>query len=577
MQRENRRLAAIVAADIAGYSRLIGQDEEGTLQALRAHRQELIDRLIDEHGGRIANTAGDSILLEFSSAVDAVRYSVAVQEGMAARNKHIEADRQIRFRIGIHVGDVVAEGDDLLGDGVNVAARLEGLSEPGGAILSDDAYRLVRDRLDLVWRDEGEHRVKNIARPIRVWRWSSGSDPQNADAARPLRDKPSIAVLPFENMSGDPDQEYFADGISEDIITALSRFHSLDVAGRNSSFVYKGRSVDLKQVSRELGAQYILEGSVRKAGNRVRITAQLIHGAADRHIWAERYDRELEDVFEVQDEITKVIVGTLVHKVDTEETERRIHSPRTDQDAYDCYLAGREFFFARTRESNEKALELMEKAIELDPGFARAYGFKAWLKAYAYRYGWSDNPKQCLEDALEAALKALSLDASDYDVHWRLAAVYLHRRQFDRALAEYEKARSINPNHAGFLAEMSGALILFGRPNEAIEQLEQAKQINPQYPEWFHANLGWAYYHSGQYESAVEALHSLNVPPGVFRIFLAASYARLDRNEEARNEVARILELEPDFNLQKLTFLPYKNETDRAELAADLRKAGLPE
>lgn len=272
MQRENRRLAAIVAADIAGYSSLIGRDEEGTLQALRSHRRDFVDPLVGAHGGRIANTAGDSLLLEFSSAVDAVRFAVALQHGMTARNRDVAADRRIRFRIGIHVGDVVAEAGDLLGDGVNVAARLEALSEPGGAGLSDDAYRQVRDRLDLAWRDDGEHKVKNIARPIRVWRWSPEADGQSAGAAQPSAGRPSIAVLPFENRSGDPDQDYFADGISEDIITALSRFHSLDVAGRNSSFAYKGRSVDLKQVSGTLGVQYILEGSVRKAGKRVRIT-----------------------------------------------------------------------------------------------------------------------------------------------------------------------------------------------------------------------------------------------------------------------------------------------------------------
>ena len=357
----------------------------------------------------------------------------------------------------------------------------------------------------------------------------------------------------------------------------MSRFHSLDVVGRNTSFSFKGRSVDLKRVSKELGAQYIVEGSVRKAGNRVRITAQLIDGVADRHIWAEHYDRELVDVFAVQDEIIEIIVGTLAHKVDTEETERRILSPQADRDAYDYYVRGRDYFFARTKSTNDKSLEYMEKAIELDPNFARAYGFKAWLKAYAYRYGWSDNPEQCLDDALAAALTALSLDSSDYDVHWRLAVVYLHRKQFDKALAEYQKAQSLNPNHAGFLAEMAGALILMGQASEAIELLEQAKHINPQYPEWFEANLGWAYYHTGQYDSALEALNCLNDPPVVFRIFLAASYLRLNRTDEARDEVARLLELEPGFNLEKLEFLPFKNKADWAELAGDLRKSGLPE
>jgi adenylate cyclase len=577
-----RRLAAILAADVVGYTALMGADEAGTLWRFTSLRQGVLEPLIAAHHGRVVKLMGDGLLVEFSSVVDAVACAVAWQKAVVEHQATTSQGARLQFRIGINLGDVIVEGDDIHGDGVNIAARLESLAKPGRICLSDDAYRQVRGKIEAVFEDLGECALKNVTEPVRVY---SVATTDSGDSASPkpeaespdLPTKPSIAVLPFINMSGDPDQEYFADGLSEDVITALSRFHSLDVAGRNSSFAYKGRSLDLKQVARELGVQYILEGSVRKAGNRVRITAQLIHGAVDRHVWAEQYDRELDDVFEVQDEITKVIVGTLVHKVDTEETERRILSSRTDRDAYDCYLAGREFFFARTRASNEKALDLMEKAIELDPGFARAYGFKAWLMAYACRYGWSDDPKQSLEDALEAALKALSLDASDYDVHWRLATVYLQGRQFGRALTEYEKARSLNPNHAGFLAEMSGALILLGRPDEAIEQLEQAKRVNPQYPEWFHANLGWAHYHSGRYESALEALNSLNAPPGVFLIFLAASYARLGRIDEAANEVARILELEPGFCLETLSFLPYKNEADRAELAADLRKAGLPE
>ncbi len=576
-----RRLAAIVSADVVGYSRLMGADETGTLAALRGHRAELIDAKIAQHGGRIVKTMGDGLLLEFPSVVEATQCVIEVQQGMTERNRNIDADRRITFRIGVNLGDIIIEGEDILGDGVNIAARLQEIAEPGGVTVSNRVHEDVRDRLDFAFKDVGEKSLKNIARPIHVWQWwpDGPVDANSAPAHRPLlvADKPSIAVLPFENMSGDPEQQFFADGISEDIITALSRFHSLEVVGRNTSFTLKGRSVDPKQVSKELCARYILEGSVRKAGNRVRITAQLIDGVADRHIWAERYDRELEDVFRVQDEIIEIIVGTLVHKVDSEETERRIQLAQTDRDAYDCYLTGREYFFARTKATTDKSLELMERAIELDPNFARAYAFKAWLKSYEYRYGWSDNTKQCLDDALEAALKALSLDSSDYDVHWRLAVVYLHKRQFDKARAEYQKAQSLNPNHAGFLAEMSSALILLGNANEAIELLEQAKHINPQYPEWFQANLGWAYYHADQHDNALEALSFLNDPPVVFRIFLAASYARLDRIDEAQDEVARILQLEPGFSMAKLEFLPFKDEAYRAKLAGDLRKSGLPE
>ncbi len=316
LQRENRRLAAIVAADIAGYSRLIGQDEEGTLRALREHRAELIDPLIERHGGRIANTAGDSLLLEFPSAVDAVRCSIAVQEGMAQRNSDIEADRHIVLRIGINVGDVVAQGDDLLGDGVNVAARLEGLCEVGGLALSDDAHRQVRDRLEVKWLDGGEHEVKNIARPVHIWRWSTSgrqtSDGFSSDGEPlPLPAKPSIAVLPFDNMSVDPEQEYFVDGVVEDILTTLSKVPQLFVIARNSSFKYKGRNPDVRDVGRELGVAYVVEGSVRKAGNRVRVTAQLIECVTGGHLWADRFDGDLDDVFELQDRITEEIVVAL--------------------------------------------------------------------------------------------------------------------------------------------------------------------------------------------------------------------------------------------------------------------------
>jgi adenylate cyclase len=392
-----RRLAAIVSADAVGYSRLMGADEAGTLAAFRAHRAELIDPKIAQHGGRIVKTMGDGLLLEFASVVAATQCVIEIQQGMAERNRCIEAERRITFRIGVNLGDIIIEGEDILGDGVNVAARLQEIAEPGGVTVSDRVHEDVRDRLGFIFTDAGEKSLKNIARPVQVWRWlpdgPSAAVSASAVPPPPASERPTVAVLPFESLSDDPEQHFFADGISEDIITALAKFHSLDVVGRNTSFAYRGRSVGLKQVSEALGVRYILEGSVRKAGKRVRITAQLIDGAADRHIWAERYDRELEDVFQVQDEIIEIIVATLAHKVDSEETERRAQLARTDRDAYDCYLTGREYFFARTKAANDEALALMERAIELDPNFARAHSFKAWLKAYRYRHGWSDEQR----------------------------------------------------------------------------------------------------------------------------------------------------------------------------------------
>jgi len=578
-QGTQRKLAAIVSADVVGYSRLMGVDEAGTLATMRAHREDLWNPIIERFGGRVVGTAGDAILIEYASAVAAVESSIAVQQGMAERNADLPDDERMLLRIGINVGEVIIEDDDIFGDGVNVAARLEALSEPGGITLSDDAHRQVRDRMDVSWKDGGEYEVKNIARPIQIWRWIAigpeiADTTDNDSGERTGGEKPSIVVLPFTNMSDDPEQEFFADGLSEDLITALSRFHSFDVVGRNTAFTFKGLSVDLKHVAQELGVHYILEGSVRKAGNRVRITAQLIDGLGNSHIWAERYDRELDDVFEVQDEIIEVIVATLAHKIDSEETERRIRSQATGQDAYDYYLTGREYFFFRNRNMHIKSVALIDKALELDPEFARAHGFRAWLKAYGCRYGWSDNSERCMAEAMSSALKGLSLDPSDYDVHWRLGVVYLHARQFGKALSEYRKAQSLNPNHAGFLAEMAGALVLLGLPEEAITQLEQAKHNNPQYPEWFDANLGWAYYHAGQFERAAETFHALNEPPGVFRVFIAANHAHQGRLVEAMDEVSRLMQSEPDFTLSKLDFLPYKNATDRDMLAEDLRKSG---
>ena len=575
-----RRLAAILATDVVGYSRLIRADEEGTIAALKALRVDLIDLKIAEHHGRIVKLMGDGMLAEFPSVVDAVRAAVETQLAVAEHNSGLPEDKRIEFRVGINLGDVIIDGDDIHGDGVNVAARLEGIADPSGICISGAVYDQVRDRVDAIFEDMGEQEVKNIDRPVRMWRWLpdrgvTGGDTAPPEKPLPLPDKPSIVVLPFENMSGEAEQEFFADGLSEDIITALSRFHSFDVVGRNTAFTFKGRSVDLKTVAQELGVQYILEGSVRKAGNRVRISAQLIDGLADHHIWAERYDRELDDIFQVQDEIIEIIVATLAHKVDAEETERRIRTHETDRDAYDCYLTGREYFFTRTRQAHYRSIALIDRAIELDPEFARAHGFRAWLKAYGCRYGWSDNSKQCLDEAMSSALKALSLDPSDYDVHWRLAVAYLHARQFDKAEGEYRKAQALNPNHAGFLAEMAGTLVLLGRPEDAIAQLEQAKRNNPQYPEWFDAYLGWAQYHAGQHDSALETLNALNDPPGVFRIFVAGAQARLDRLDEARAEATRLLASEPGFSLAKLEFLPYKNDADRAMLAADLCKAGI--
>jgi TolB-like protein len=395
-----RRLAAIVAADVAGYSRLMGLDEARTAQALREHRAA-VDPIVARFGGRIVKTTGDGVLLEFPSVVAAVECSVNVQKVMAQRNEHVPEDRRILFRVGINVGDELVQGDDILGDGVNVAARLEGIAEPGGVCVSDDVYRHVSGKLDVSFEDMGDQQLKNIARPVRVYSARIG-EVASSHLGTPtlsLPDRPSIAVLPFQNMSGDPEQEYFADGVVEDIITALSRFKSLFVIARNSSFTYKGKTVDVKQVGRELGVRYVLEGSVRKSGNRVRITGQLVDTAVGAHLWADRFDGGLGDIFDLQDQVTTSVVGAIAPAVEQAEIERAKRKPTENLDAYDYYLRGMASMYRWTKEGFSEALQLFYKAIELDRAFASAYGLAAWCYFWRMANAWMTDREQEIAEA----------------------------------------------------------------------------------------------------------------------------------------------------------------------------------
>src|SRR5213596_481931 len=406
-QRVERRLLAVLAADVAGYSRLVGIDEEGTLAQLRSIRLELIDPAIAVHRGRIIKTTGDGILVEFPSVVDAVRCALAVQRSMAERNAEIAADRFIALRIGIHLGDVVVDGADLLGDGVNIAARLEGIADPGGISLSEDVWRQVRDKLPEAFVDLGEQVLKNIARPMRVYRIDLAGAAEAPHLRLPLPDKPSIAVLPFQNISGDPEQDYFADGMVEEIITALSHFRQLFVIARNSSFTYKGRAVDVKQVGRELGVRYVLEGSVRKAANRVRITGQLVDTATGAHLWADRFDGGLGDIFDLQDQVTESVVGAIAPAVEKAEIERAKRKPTESLDAYALYLRGlgRLYQFAG-RQANDEALRLFNSAIELDPDFASAYGRATYCYVHAKGSGWTSDEANEIAEVTRLAKRA---------------------------------------------------------------------------------------------------------------------------------------------------------------------------
>ncbi len=579
-----RKLAAILAADVVGYSRLMGADEEGTLKTLTTYR-EAMDAFIVRHGGRIVGTAGDSVLAEFASAIEAVRCSIEIQQELKDRNGALPEERRMEFRIGINLGDVMIEGDDLYGDGVNVAARLEGVAEPGGICISNTVFDQVRDRIPHDFEDLGEHSVKNITRPVRVYRVpllereAAMTGPgASDDAALALPDRPSIAVLPLTNMSSDPEQEYFSDGITEDIITELSRFPDLFVIARNSVFTYKGNPVKVQEVAQDLGVRYVLEGSVRKAGQRVRVTAQLIDAASGSHVWAERYDRDLEDIFAVQDEITRTIVGALVGKLNQTERARAMRKPTENLEAYDLYLRGFELFLRFTEADNAAGRELLEKAVELDPGYARVYGMAAWSHLTDSFMGWSSNPAQSLAQAAELAQKALAIDPSDNRSHWVIGAASLYQGQHERALAGYQRALELNPNDADVLANLGLPLNYLNRPEEAERAIKKAMRLNPHCPWWYYWVLGWSQIMLGRAEEAIASVERIGNPVPACRLISIRAYMQLGREAEARAEVAEVLKAEPDFTLRHWQATqPYKNKEDMAPDLESLRAAGLPD
>ncbi len=578
-----RRLAAILAADVMGYSRLMGDDEEGTLATLNACRQ-VIDGLVDDHRGRVFGSAGDSVIAEFASPVEAVRCGVEIQQELETRNAELPEDRRMQFRIGVNLGDVMAEGENLFGDGVNIAARLEQLAEPGGIYVSDDIYRQVEGKVDLAFDDLGEQRVKNLTKPVRVFRARLGEDTAagalGSSEPLPLPDKPSIAVLPFTNISGDLEQEYFSDGITEDIITDLSKVSALFVIARNSVFTYKGRAVRVQEVSRDLGVRYVVEGSVRKSGNRVRITAQLIDGMSGGHMWAERYDRDLTDIFALQDEITEKIVAALQVKLTEGEQEQVARRYTENLVAYDYFLRGRADQARATKETNAQAREMFERAIELDPNFAGAYAVLSHTYSRDWSYQWSDDT-QALERASEAAKKAVTLDDSLPLAHARLAWIYLWRRQHEQAIAEVKRAISLDPNFAEGYARLGIILTYAGRPGEGIDLVKKAMRLDPHYPPLYLFYLGHAHYLVGQYEEAIAVLkRSFTRNPDQLpsHLDLAVIYCELGRKEEARAEVAEVLRISPRASLEgQRERMLFKDQAVLERYLENLRKAGLPE
>ncbi len=588
MQRENRKLAAIVAADIAGYSRLIGQDEEGTLRMFRTHRSDFIDPLIEQHGGRIANTAGDSFLLEFPSAVDATRCSIDLQDGMVQRNENIGPDSQIRFRIGIHIGDVIAQGGDLLGDSVNIAARLETLSDPGGIALSDDAHRQVRDRLEASWQDLGEHAVKNIARPLQVWRWLDGRQKATGEIpedgrAPPLPDKPSIAVLPFENMSGDPEQDYFSDGVTEDIITDLSRLRWLFVIARNSSFTYKGQSVDVTRIGQELGVRYILEGSVRKAGQRVRVTAQLIEAATGTHIWAERYDRKLNDIFDLQDELTEAISANVDAELAGSERNLARRKSAADLDAWDYYQRGMWHLYKMSAAGIAEARRLFHIAAEQAPEFPSPHAALGYVAAIEALSGYAKERSATLDAGLIDAERAVKLDDRDGFNFFALGRVCTVLGLQDRAMLALEKSIELNPNSAHASYGLGMAHFWIGQAERAMPLLDRAIRLSPHDPQlWsFHYVRGNARFFTDDFEAAfadqrraIQAKSDEYLP----HLSLALLNLQCGRDDEALAAYENARKLKPELSESFLRDIIGNLHSPYGALLLDgLKRLGLPD
>ena len=587
-RRENRRLVAILAADIVGYSRMMAADESGTLARLKSVRREILDSNIADHGGRMVKTTGDGFLVEFASVVDAVRCAVDVQRAMAARAADFAEDQRMVLRIGVNLGDIIAEEDDIFGDGVNVAARLEGLAPPGGICISRAARDQVRDRLDQPLKDMGEIEVKNIPRPIRVFEvvLDGAAAPREAAAAVPpvepaASDKPSIVVFPFDNMSGDPEQEYFSDGITEDIITDLSKVSGLFVIARNSAFTYKGKSFNVPDVCREFGVKFALEGSIRKAGQRVRVTAQLIDAASGGHLWAERYDRDLTDIFEVQDELTQQIVAAL--KVTLSEGEKSLIAGggTTNMAAHDLFLKGRELLFGlkRDREMYDQTITCFRRAIELDADYAGPHAGLAMVYVLDHQNRWSDAPENSLGEGERFANTAIEKDDKEPFAHYVAAMVAMFRKNLARAAEEADKALALNPNYAPALNIRGVVFIYSGKPTKAIPHIERAMRLDPAFQQLYLHFLGTAYFVAGEYRTAAEIFTdriAANPKTDLSRAFLASTLGHLGNPDEAARIWHELMAINPEYSAAgHIARLPFTDPQHSEIFIEGLRKAGV--
>ena len=582
--RVERRLAAILAADVAGYSRLIGADEEGTLSRLKALRAEVIDPKIAEHHGRIVKTTGDGLLVEFTSVVDALRCAAEIQAAAGENIAPLAADKRIDLRIGINMGDIVVEDGDIFGDGVNVAARLEGLAEPGGICVSARVQEDAVGRLDLAFEDIGEQALKNIARPVRVYRvvTPGGSALAQRSTGLALPDKPSIAVLPFQNISGDPEQEYFADGIVEDIITGLSRVGWFFVIARNSSFTYKGRAVDIKQVGRDLGVRYVLEGSIRKAANRVRITCQLIEALTGHHIWADRFEGALDDIFDLQDRITESVVAAIIPSLRRAEILRAYAKPTDSLDAYDLYLRALERHYSRQPFASDTAVALLQRAIQIDPDYALAKALLGDVYAWRCAAGRGDQEAE-KASAVELAREAIASNRDDPDtLRYAAHAISYFAREHEVALSTLDRALRLNPDSAQVLTAAGWVHLHASEPELAFDCFERAIRRSPLDQEmgWMLCGTGVAHLMIGRNDKALDSIQAATraMPnyPMIHRT-LAFALLRVGRIDEARQAMSRALRLEPGWSLARMSMLPWRDRPFGMEMLAALVLAGAPE
>jgi TolB-like protein/class 3 adenylate cyclase/tetratricopeptide (TPR) repeat protein len=576
-----RRLSTILVADVVGYSRLMSEDDEGTLRALQACRR-IFEAEIALHHGRIFGGAGDSVLAEFASPIDGLRCAWSLQERLARGDAEVGGAPRLRYRMGINLGDVIVAGDDLLGDGVNVASRLEALSEPGGIALAGSVVDQVEGRLPLRFVLLGDYRFKNLPRPVRVYRVVDGSRPagqpdDEAAAAEEGHALPSVALLPFANLGADEAHAIFADGLVEDIIARLSRFRELVVIARSSSFAYRGRTITPEQAGQELGVRYVLDGSVRSAGSLVRITAQLIEVATGRRVWAERYDRDVADLFAVQDEVTQLIAATLISRVGDVEMERGRIAHTEDMEAYAAFVRARMLIYTLEKPANGEAQRLLQQVIQRDPHFSRAFGSLALTHLHEWRYGWVEDGEAALRQAKRRAREAVALDDLNPRGHAALGYVHFFTGNPELAVAEYERALRINPNDPDIMAEYADVLNYTGRPDLALRFIEQAKRLNPRVPDWYLWYEGDVLFSLGRYEEAIATLERMR-DPSQGRRLLAASCALLGREAEARAHAEEVLRTIPGFTIAAWAAkLPSQDHAILGRLVEGLRRAGLPE